>query len=247
MRPFSQINKVLTEALVRFGLNTSPVSPQYPFWRLQNDKLAEVFPTGPYKLRGNKKEPTKSSLLENDAHGGLLADDYCVLENDLDLQSLIIHKILDSHFPRSIHEDILNFFDLRLSGLRSMDSNTEGEFRNSVIAAYDSVCAFSGYSITYRNSYPGLEAAHICWPQSGGNDEVSNGIAMNSLFLKLFHLGLFTIDDDLAIRFSKKIAASIKVGSILEIEGAKMRLPKNKSNWPDQNALAWHRDWVFRG
>jgi hypothetical protein len=66
----------------------------------------------------------------------------------------------------------------------------------------------------------GVEAAHIFWPQSGGNDEVSNGLAMSTLHRKLFHLGLFSIDLDYKVvvasgvsdRETSKIALTANVG-----------------------------------
>jgi putative restriction endonuclease len=247
LRPFLEIEKELAEAITLFGPSTSTVSPQYPFWRLQNDGLAEVAPDGPYTLRAKDKEPTKSSLVERNAHGGLLEEDYALLSDDLVLQTLIIHKILDGHFPRSIHEDVLDFFGLRLSGLRAEDRNSESEFKQRVLSAYGGACAFTGYSLTYRDSYPGLEAAHICWPQAGGNDAISNGIAMTTQFRKLFHLGLVSVDDGLAIRFSKTIRNSGQSkASMLDLEGETMRFPKAEAHRPDMDALNWHRKWVFR-
>lgn len=221
--------------------------PQYPFWRLQNDELAEVSPVGPYILRSKDKEPTKTSLLEQNAHGGLLAEDHQMLQNDLEHQTLAIHKILDAHFPRSIHEDILDFFGLRLSGLRESDLNTDGEFKENVLNAYGRTCAFTGYSLSYRGSNPDLEAAHICWPQAGGNDVVSNGIAMTTLFRKLFHLGLVTVDESLAIRFSNALRDSgDSASSVLNLEGRLIRSPESKRDSPDPASLEWHRTWVFR-
>jgi putative restriction endonuclease len=247
LMPYSEIEITLSEAINRFGPSASTVSPQYPFWRLQSDELAEVSPAGPYVLRSKDKEPTKTSLLEQDAHGGLLVEDYQMLQNNLELQTLAIHKILDAHFPRSIHEDILDFFGLRLSGLRGSDLNTESEFKEKVLNAYGRTCAFTGYSLSYRGSCPGLEAAHICWPQAGGNDTISNGIAMTTLFRKLFHLGLVTIDETLAIRFSVTLRNSgSSASSVLDLEGGMIKTPSSQRDYPDLGSLAWHRKWVFR-
>lgn len=143
--PFTQIEAKLGEALIRFGLSTASVSPQYPFWRLQNDELAVVVPAGPYEFRKQSNDPTKRSLIAMNAHGGLRETDFNLLSEDLDLQTLCIHKILDGHFPGSIHEEIIGFFDLRLSGARGNDLQTEAEFKVRVVSAYDNACALTGF------------------------------------------------------------------------------------------------------
>lgn len=245
MQPFTSIEKMLREALIRFGLSTRSVAPQYPFWRLQNDGLAVVEPSGPYEIRKQASDPTKKSLVANNAHGGLIGPDYDMLRGDLDLQTLCIHKLLDGHFPRSIHEDIIEFFDLRLAGGRGEDRQTESEFRSRIISAYGNSCALTGYSIGYRGTFPGLEAAHICWPQAGGNDDVCNGIAMTTLHRKLFHLGLFTIDSQLRVALSSEISQPCH-SSILRLSGQKISLPVDQRFWPNPSGLEWHRKWVFR-
>lgn len=247
LRPFTEIEKPLKEALIRFGLRTKSVSPQYPFWRLQNDSLAVVVPAGPYDFRKQATDPTKSSLVSLDAHGGFTDADYSLIRDDLNLQTLTIHKILDGHFPRSIHEDIIAFFDLRLSGARASDEHTESEFRHRIVTAYGNACALTGFSIEYRRSFPGIDAAHICWPQAGGNDDVCNGIAMTTLYRKLFHLGLFTIDETMKVLFCSELVDMGRFQVTDELKGKKISLPKDSKFWPSQDALKWHRKWVFRG
>ena len=185
--------------------------------------------------------------MANDAHGGLVESDYSLLNGDLDLQTLCVHRILDGHFPRSIHEDLIAFFDLRLSGARDGDMQTESEFRARIISAYDNACALTGFSIGYRRTFPGLEAAHICWPQAGGNDDVCNGIAMTTLHRKLFHLGLLTISDQMNVILCSELAdMSRNSSSISKLNGKKITLPKNPKQWPNPDFLRWHRKWVFR-
>jgi putative restriction endonuclease len=89
---------------------TETAHPEYPFWRLQHDKLAEVFTDGPLTLRKSNSDPTVSSLREQNARGGLLDGDHEMLCGDLQLQSLTVHKILDAHFPASIHDEVVRFF-----------------------------------------------------------------------------------------------------------------------------------------
>jgi putative restriction endonuclease len=247
LQAFSVIEPKLKEGLIRFGLSTKSVSPQYPFWRLQNDGLAVVEPSGPYQIRKQSDDPTKSSLLSLNAHGGFTESDFEVLKGDLDLQTLAVHKILDGHFARSIHEEIIEFFDLRLAGARAADQHTEAEFRHQVLLAYGNTCALSGFSLGYRGSFPGLEAAHICWPQAGGNDDVCNGIAMTTLHRKLFHLGMFGIDEDMKVIVGNEVAEMSRATLTLsKLAGRRIRLPLDQCLWPSAETLQWHRKWVFR-
>jgi putative restriction endonuclease len=162
------------------------------------------------------------------------------------LQSVVVHQILEEHFPRSIHDDLIRFFNLRIAGMRSEDLKTEGEFRATVLAAYGNRCAISGYGIEFLGQLPGLEAAHICWPQAGGNDDVSNGIAMNSLATKLFHLGLFGIDNQFRVVVSDSAREFRSSGFLAQIRGNLVRVPNEAESKPDPEALKWHLTWVFK-
>jgi len=245
---FADIEPKLKEALFRFGLSAKSQNPHYPFWRLKNDGLAEVSPSGPYSLRASSDDPKKSSLIEMKAKGGLLHSDHSMLKSNLEFQTQCLHEILDAHFPSSIHDELIRFFDLRLFGARALDVNTEAQFSNRVILAYGNRCAVTGFAIGYRGIFPGLEAAHICWPQSGGNDEIRNGVAMTTLYRKLFHLGLFTIDmETLKIRLSRQVVdIGAKKEGMSRLDGQKLLLPQDQRDWPDTDALAWHSKWVFR-
>jgi putative restriction endonuclease len=247
LQAFRAIEPKLKEALLRFGLSTTSVSPQYPFWRLKNDGLAVVEPEGPYEIRKQSADPTKSSLLKLGAEGGLTNGYYDLLAGNLNLQTLAVHRLLEGHFPRSIHDELIDFFGLRMSGAHEDDANTESTFRAEVLSAYNNTCAVSGYSLGFRDRYPGLEAAHICWPQSGGNDEISNGIAMTTLHRKLFHLGLFGIDDDFKVIASPQIRNLSAAGSAMVTSGRLVSLPERNQHRPNLETLRWHRKWVFRG
>jgi putative restriction endonuclease len=75
LQSFEIVSHALTEALRRFGLRTKTLHPEYPFWRLQNDALAIVEADAPLKYRKSNDDPTKSSLLQTKARGGLREQD----------------------------------------------------------------------------------------------------------------------------------------------------------------------------
>lgn len=248
LQSFEAINQSLSEALRRFGLRTKALHPEYPFWRLQNDNLAVVEGDAPFEFRKSNDDPKRTSLLRAKARGGFLEQDHAMLRNNLDLQSTTVHKILDAHFPVSIHDEIIRHFGLVLNEPHSRDIATEKEFHQAVLAAYGNSCALTGFSVNFRGSYVGVEAAHICWPQVGGNDHVYNGIAMTTLHRKLFHLGLFDIDENFTVRVSKEAGEDQTAHwSLRNLHGKQIALPKDPSLRPSLKALNWHSRWVFRG
>lgn len=248
LRSFDEISQALAEALRRFGPRVASVHPEYPFWRLQHDDLAVVEADGPLEQRTSNDDPRVSSLKKQNARGGLSQCDYTLLLGDLELQSIAVHKLLDAHFPPSIHDEIIRFFDLTISDPHSRDATTESGFREAVLNAYGNSCALTGYSLNFGEAYPGLEAAHLCWPQVGGNDTVSNGIAMTTLHRKLFHLGLFTIGADYEIQVSNQIRESGRASlNLRKLNGRSITLPDNPNDYPSQRNLMWHAKWVFRG
>lgn len=248
LRKFDEVSQILGEALCRFGPRVATVHPEYPFWRLQHDGLAVVEADGPLDQRSSNDDPKVSSLRVQNARGGLTEPDHELLLGDLELQSIAVHKLLDAHFPASIHDEVLRFFNLVLSDPHSRDNYTERDFRESVLAAYRNTCALTGYSLRFGDAYVGLEAAHLCWPQVGGNDSVSNGVAMTTLHRKLFHLGMFGINESYEIHVSSQLQENTKKGLNLgELHGRKIQLPRDPANYPSQKNLKWHAKWVFRG
>lgn len=248
LQSFESVSQSLTEALRRFGLRTKALHPEYPFWRLQNDHLAIVEGDAPFEFRKSNDDPKRSSLLRTRARGGLLEQDHAMLRGNLDLQSITVHKILDAHFPASIHDEIIRHFGLVLNEPHSRDVSTEKEFHQAVLAAYGNSCALTGFSLNFRGNYVGLEAAHICWPQVGGNDQVCNGIAMTTLHRKLFHLGLFDLDENFTVRVSREAVDNQTANiSLRNLNGKQIALPKDPSLRPSPKALNWHSRWVFRG
>lgn len=248
LQKFETIDKVLRDALRSFGLRTKSFHPEYPFWRLQHDNLAVVEADGPLEFRKSNDDPKRSSLIRANARGGLREHDFDLLVGDLNLQAIAAHKLLDAHFPASIHDEIIRYFNLTLNDPHSKDARTEKEFRNAVLSAYGNSCALTGFSLDFNGNYVGVEAAHICWPQAGGNDEVCNGIAMNTLHRKLFHLGFFAIDQNYHAQVSSEaLESSHALMSLRQLQGKPISLPMERKNWPSLRALDWHKRWVYRG
>ena len=248
LQRFTDIRAELGEALRIFGSNKAGNHPEYPFARLPNDGLAELRADGPLEIRKSNKDPKVSSLVSTNARGGLLPDYHDILQNSFDLQSTVIHRVLDAHFPPSIHEDVIQFFRLTLADRHATDRKSEIEFRDAVLSAYGNTCAISGFSLMLDGRPFGIEAAHVFWPQAGGNDLVSNGIAMTTLHRKLYHLGLFGVDDQYRVLVSSRVNDGSNDGcSLRRYAGQPLRLPERADQRPSLKAVRWHREWVFKG
>jgi putative restriction endonuclease len=106
--PFKDIDRDLTPLLKEFGPPRQSYHPEYPFWRLQNDGVWQVTSTGPLKRRQGNTDPPKSELLAHDARGGFTDEMKAALRSDPALPAVIATRLLDNHFPESLHPDILD-------------------------------------------------------------------------------------------------------------------------------------------
>ncbi len=248
LRNYVEIEVELRRALAIFGRPAKHQNPQYPFWRLQNDKLWQVESDSPMSHRVSNTDPPRSQLVAKHARGGLLPAYYDALFGNQELQSALIHQLLDAHFPASTHEDIIAFFNLEVGKRVEANGCSEPEFRRAVLQAYNSQCAVSGYSANQEGFPLGVEAAFIKWPQSGGSGETSNGIALNTLHRKLFDLGMFTITPNFRVKMSTRARGPQGFQELMSrFDGSPINLPVEKDLRPSATALAWHSSEVFRG
>jgi len=244
---FEEVEKPLSDALNHFGPAGRVPTPQYPFWRLLNDGLWEVKADGDLTRRKSNSDPTKSSLIKSNAKAGFAREYFDLLSSDSTFQTQIIHQILDSHFPTSIHEDIVLYFSLSVGEVKTSDAIGHSRFRENVLSTYNSRCAISGYRGYLNGSPVGIEAAHICWPQAGGLNDIVNGIALSSLHRKLFHLGAFTIDGNYRLVVSPRFDGDgLICQQLAELSGKSIQLPNSREFHPSQRCLSWHSKEVFR-
>lgn len=118
-------------------------------------------------------------------------------------------------------------------------------FRAAVLAAYDGRCAVTGLSVLML-----LNASHII-PWSVDADrraDPSNGIALNVLHDRAFDRGLITFDQSLRLIVSSELRTSKTTtfhrSALLDFEGSRLNVPERYP--PDEDALRYHRDTVFR-
>jgi putative restriction endonuclease len=148
---------------------------------------------------------------------------------------------MDSHFPETIHQDILEAvgLDFTIYTKKKRDS----KFREKILRAYGYSCAVCGFNVRLAHALVGVEAAHIKWHQAGGPD-----IALCSLHHKLFDRGVFTLRPK-----RKMVVSQDAYGThgfekwLLRFNGLVVREPIQSYYYPNHSFLDWHVKEVFRG
>jgi putative restriction endonuclease len=133
-------------------------------------------------------------LLAQDAVGGFSDDVKVALAADPGLAREIALRLLESHFPESLHQDILDAVGLTLETQWVKARSRDPKFRQRVLVAYEYRCAVCGFDVRLGSVSIALDAAHIRWHQAGGPDEEANGLALCVLHHKTFDLGAFTLN-----------------------------------------------------
>lgn len=113
-------------------------------------------------------------------------------------------------------------------------------FRNSLLDAYKSCCAFSGISFPFT-----LDAAHIIpWSESDETQKINprNGILLSSIHHRLFDQGYMTIDEEYTIICKKTLLKGKALGMLdnaltVELHNKKMRLPEDPNLWPEREFI----------
>src|SRR4051795_1097161 len=189
---FSEAEPDLTALLREFGPPRKSDHPEQPFWRLQRDGVWTVHaPTG-LPLKAGADIPRVTALRTHDVRAEFSPDVQAALAADPALVAGIATRILEQHFPESLHQDILNAVGLTLETAVARRKR-DPAFRQRVLKAYEYRCAVCGFDVRVGSVSIALDAAHIRWHQAGGPEAESNGLALCVLHHKTFDLGAFTV------------------------------------------------------
>jgi len=245
--PFKQIVGDLTTMLKAYGPSRQAHHPEYPFWRLQNDRVWIVRSTGPMKPRKSNTDPPKSELLAHEARGEFTDEVKAVLQADPGIVSEIASRLLIAHFPDSYHEDILAQVGLTL-GVAVTKIKRDPKFRQKVLTAYEYRCAVCGFDVRLGSVAIALDAANIRWHQAGGPHQETNGLALCVLHHKMFDLGAFTVDTENVLLVSDQAIGTTGFNeSLLGFHGMAIRSPQRPEFKPHVDFLHWHGKEVFKG
>lgn len=242
---FSDLEEPLGHLLKDFGPPRKSVHPEYPFWRLQSDRLWEVLNSETLIRRQGNLDPLKRELREKNIQGGFPKQIYEVFRRDRRFLEQVARVLLEAHFPTSLHEDILN--EIGLSLTTSSARRRDPQFRYEVIRAYEHRCAICGYDLKVGASELALEAAHIKWYQAGGPDEIPNGLALCAIHHKALDRGAIGLSPNLTILVSSELHGQNWIAEWFEsFKGRKVRLPARSEWQPKPEYIKWHTEQVFR-
>jgi predicted restriction endonuclease len=155
-----EFQRKLIEFWTNNGIDWKSDHPEQPFWRLQRDGVWTVHAPAGLALKTGDVIPRVTALRSHDVRAGFSADVQTALAADLSLAAALASRILEQHFPESLHQDILNAVVLtpeRAITRRKRDP----AFRQRVLKAYEYRCAVCGFDVRLGSVPIALDAAHI--------------------------------------------------------------------------------------
>jgi putative restriction endonuclease len=121
-------------------------------------------------------------------------------------------------------------------------------FKREVPRVYDHRCAISGMRISALANISMVEACHIVPFSQSHDDTIGNGMALTPTLHTAFDRGLISISSDYRVLVSDAFHEQPGEYGIRKFEGRELLLPTDRSYWPGQGNLQWHRGrWGFCG
>jgi putative restriction endonuclease len=103
---FIELESVLKDLLIEFGPTRQSYHPEYPFWRLQQDRLWEVTADSDLDSRASNTDIPVTELRGKNARGRFPAWVLKELDSESSLVGELAQRVLSRHFNASLHEDI---------------------------------------------------------------------------------------------------------------------------------------------
>jgi putative restriction endonuclease len=165
---FLKVEPKLRELLKEFGPTRKSVHPEYPFWRLQTDKLWVVSSDAPMASGLSNVDPTVSALRTAHARGEFPVDVRRELRADPEAIGAAADVVLEASFPETLHQDILDAVGLVAGMQVSTKRRRDPNFRGAVLVAYQYRCALrSRPASRLPDCRPGSRAHQVApsrWP-----------------------------------------------------------------------------------
>ena len=262
---YIDIKEDLRNLLKEFGPPRNYYRPQDPFWRLRNEKDTVWHISNEYMIgetmRSNRVSTGDAIIkdLEKYGVGGFIEPITRKFKKNHRLAYEVAMNLLDSHFPITYHEDLLQavgisyptqirFYPRHIRPDRRISRTRDPYFRERILSAYESKCAVCGFQVRLRDQLVALEAAHIKWHRADGPDTEVNGLALCSLHHKLFDRGAFTLSKQRQILVSDDADGTTGFQEwLMDFHGNTINFPQRRSYYPHQEFIGWHVREVFKG
>jgi putative restriction endonuclease len=244
---YSDVHTDLSKLLNEFGPPRRTPHPEQPFWRLQNDGVWVV--SGVSQPLNSDRFPHIADLQRQGVKGQFAPVLQELMRTDPSIVGDIARHLLASHFPESLHQEILSAVDLSIDDdVGVAGGRRDPGFRRQVLTAYEYQCAVCGFQLLLTGIPVALDAAHIKWHQASGPAVVQNGICLCVLHHKTFDLGVFTVGSDSVVTVSEEASGICGFQeAILSFHGKTLRSPIQQEARPAAEFIDWHWREVFRG
>ena len=241
---YREADRELAKLLRSFGPHRKTLHTEDPFWRLQNDGVWEIRDASRVTV-GPGGNAHRRSLLQQDIHGGFPRAVQAALQANEEIAEQIARELVDSHFPRTLHDEILRAAGIDTGLVQSRRLRRDSRFREAVLAAYGYRCAVCEFAVRLNDSPIALDAAHIKWHRARGPDRICNGIALCALHHRLFDKGAFTLSPHSNIVVAKSASGRGFDESLGRFDSKPISLPAKDVDAPDPRFSKWHEREVF--
>ena len=271
-----EINKIppsphLVEKFLKYWncvTNRKP-NPALPFFHLKSRSFWHHHPNPGYEkaLEVVSQIKTFSQLRKMISHASLDEELFTLLIQPLE-REILRKTLIDKYFPdlkneiQSVisEEQQISGFSKELLDYVQHDFSTELEepierekkirepgFRRTIMRIYDYTCAVCELQILTLDGESVTEAAHIIPFSKSNNDDVRNGISLCKLHHWAFDRYLFSVDESYKVTVSDLMTEQGPTEwKLTAFNGKDILLPEREELYPAQEALAWHRERMFR-
>ena len=206
------------------------------------------------------REIVASASLDDDLFVLLtVPDDREVLRQTLirtylpDFKQVIEGLLAETEQISAYREELLQRVEHTFSIQKSIESTETEEpirtagFRQAIMGTYNYTCAVCQLYILTLDGESVTEAAHIIPFSESYNDDVRNGISLCQLHHWTFDKGLISLDRNYEVIVSELMLERGPTEWLLTtLRGKSILLPEHNEFYPAQEALAWHREEIFR-
>ena len=262
----------LAETFLKYWSRVTDRKPNIamPFFHLKSDGFWHLHANTGYEtaLRVVTQIKTFSRLREIVAYASLDDELFTLLTSSYDRevlrQTLIqmylseykqtIEGILSETEQISVYrEELLRRVEHAFSTRNHIESGQTEEpirtagFRQAIMGMYHYTCAVCHLRILTLNGESITEAAHIIPFSESYNDDVRNGISLCKLHHWAFDKGLISLSKTYEVIVSKLMLERGPTEWLLTtLRDKSILLPEQNELYPAQEALAWHREEIFR-
>ena len=241
-----------------------------PFFHLKSDGFWHLHPNPGQKkvLEGARQIRSISGVQEVIAYASL-DDDLFVLLTDAGNREIIRQTLISTYFSNlkqkiesliAERQEIGEYGQLLIQevehpfSLHKPTAPTPKEepirsagFRKAIMRLYKYTCAVCRLCIITTDGESATDAAHIIPFHISQSNDVRNGISLCKLHHWAFDTGLISLNRAYRVVVSQLIVEQGPMEwRLTKLRGKSILLPEHNRLYPDQDALAWHREKVLR-